>query len=257
MEGCALWHCMTLERTERLETDEPRLGSRARRCPKAATSSTARRNGCSSATASDTKMIYKLEMEPDFLRAAGHRAVVLEAHVVAGRGARRDAHRAARARARRPARSSRCRRCRARAVDDDASPPRLLAWFDAHGRHDLPWQRERTPYSVWVSEIMLQQTQVGTVIPFYLRFMRRFPTVAALAAAPLDDVLSLWAGLGYYARGAQSLARGANRRRAARRAELPDDVRRAASRCRASGARRRARFSRRRLGRAGRFSMAT
>jgi len=77
---------------------------------------------------------------------------------------------------------------------------RLLAWFDAHGRHDLPWQRDRTPYSVWVSEIMLQQTQVGTVIPFYERFMRRFPTIAALAAAPLDDVLKLWAGLGYYAR---------------------------------------------------------
>ncbi|HEY3518824.1 MAG TPA: A/G-specific adenine glycosylase [Gammaproteobacteria bacterium] len=77
---------------------------------------------------------------------------------------------------------------------------RLLAWFDAHGRHDLPWQLERTPYSVWVSEIMLQQTQVGTVIPFYLRFMQRFPTVEALAAAPLDDVLAHWAGLGYYAR---------------------------------------------------------
>jgi len=78
--------------------------------------------------------------------------------------------------------------------------PRLLGWFDAHGRHDLPWQLNRTPYSVWVSEIMLQQTQVGTVIPFYGRFMQRFPTVAALAAAPLDDVLSAWAGLGYYAR---------------------------------------------------------
>jgi A/G-specific adenine glycosylase len=77
---------------------------------------------------------------------------------------------------------------------------RLLTWFDAHGRHDLPWQKDRTPYSVWVSEIMLQQTQVGTVIPYYVGFMRRFPTVAALAAAPLDDVLALWSGLGYYAR---------------------------------------------------------
>jgi A/G-specific adenine glycosylase len=85
---------------------------------------------------------------------------------------------------------------------------RLLAWFDTHGRHDLPWQLERTPYSVWVSEIMLQQTQVGTVIPFYLRFMQRFPTVAALAAAPLDDVLAHWAGLGYYAR-ARNLWRAA------------------------------------------------
>jgi A/G-specific adenine glycosylase len=77
---------------------------------------------------------------------------------------------------------------------------RLLGWFDAHGRHDLPWQQDRTPYSVWVSEIMLQQTQVATVVPFYGRFMQRFPTVAALAAAPLDDVLSSWSGLGYYAR---------------------------------------------------------
>ncbi len=77
---------------------------------------------------------------------------------------------------------------------------RLLAWFDAHGRHDFPWQRDRTPYSVWVSEIMLQQTQVATVIPFYERFMRRFPTLHTLAAAPLDDVLARWSGLGYYAR---------------------------------------------------------
>jgi A/G-specific adenine glycosylase len=82
-----------------------------------------------------------------------------------------------------------------------ALAPRLLAWFDVHGRHDLPWQRERTPYSVWVSEVMLQQTQVATVIPYYERFMRRFATVAALAAAPLDDVLGAWSGLGYYARG--------------------------------------------------------
>jgi A/G-specific adenine glycosylase len=81
-----------------------------------------------------------------------------------------------------------------------ALAPRLLAWFDAHGRHDFPWQLERTPYSVWVSEIMLQQTQAGTVVPFYERFMQHFPTVAALAAAPLDDVLAHWAGLGYYAR---------------------------------------------------------
>jgi A/G-specific adenine glycosylase len=78
--------------------------------------------------------------------------------------------------------------------------PRLLAWFDAHGRHDFPWQRDRTPYSVWVSEIMLQQTQVSTVIPFFRRFMRRFPTLGALAEAQLDDVLNCWSGLGYYAR---------------------------------------------------------
>ncbi len=86
--------------------------------------------------------------------------------------------------------------------------PRLLAWFDAHGRHDLPWQLTRTPYSVWVSEIMLQQTQVATVIPFYVRFMQRFPTIVSLAAAPLDDVLSSWSGLGYYAR-ARNLSRAA------------------------------------------------
>ncbi|MGM0982523.1 MAG: A/G-specific adenine glycosylase [Pseudomonadota bacterium] len=78
---------------------------------------------------------------------------------------------------------------------------RLLAWFDSHGRHDLPWQHERTPYRVWVSEIMLQQTQVATVIPYFERFMARFPDLVSLAAADLDEVLHLWTGLGYYARG--------------------------------------------------------
>ncbi|MGQ4877994.1 A/G-specific adenine glycosylase [Billgrantia sp. LNSP4103-1] len=78
---------------------------------------------------------------------------------------------------------------------------RLLEWFDRAGRHDLPWQRERTPYRVWVSEIMLQQTQVATVIPYFERFMARFPTLAELAVAPQDEVLHLWTGLGYYARG--------------------------------------------------------
>ena len=77
---------------------------------------------------------------------------------------------------------------------------RLLAWFDKHGRKTLPWQQDRTPYRVWVSEIMLQQTQVATVIPYYERFMERFPEAADLASAPIDDVLSLWTGLGYYAR---------------------------------------------------------
>ncbi len=77
---------------------------------------------------------------------------------------------------------------------------RLLAWHARHGRHDLPWQRRRTPYRVWVSEIMLQQTQVATVIPYYARFLERFPDVAVLAAAPVDEVLHLWTGLGYYAR---------------------------------------------------------
>ncbi|MEO0424764.1 MAG: A/G-specific adenine glycosylase [Pseudomonadota bacterium] len=76
----------------------------------------------------------------------------------------------------------------------------LLTWAATYGRHDLPWQRERTAYRVWVSEIMLQQTQVATVIPYYERFMRRFPDVRTLAAAPQDDVLHHWSGLGYYAR---------------------------------------------------------
>ena len=77
---------------------------------------------------------------------------------------------------------------------------RLLAWFDLNGRHDLPWQHPRTPYRVWLSEIMLQQTQVRVVVPYFERFVAALPDVAALAAAPLDDVLGLWSGLGYYAR---------------------------------------------------------
>ena len=77
---------------------------------------------------------------------------------------------------------------------------RLLGWWDAHGRKDLPWQHPRTPYRVWVSEIMLQQTQVTTVIPYFERWMQRFPGIPELAAAPLDEVLTHWAGLGYYAR---------------------------------------------------------
>jgi A/G-specific adenine glycosylase len=77
---------------------------------------------------------------------------------------------------------------------------RLLAWFVLHGRHHLPWQSDVTPYRVWVSEVMLQQTQVTTVIPYYQRFLARFPSVQALAQAPLDEVLHLWTGLGYYAR---------------------------------------------------------
>jgi len=77
---------------------------------------------------------------------------------------------------------------------------RLLAWFDDHGRKDLPWQHDITPYHVWLSEIMLQQTQVTTVIDYYTRFISSYADVAALAAADLDDVLALWTGLGYYAR---------------------------------------------------------
>ena len=78
--------------------------------------------------------------------------------------------------------------------------PRVLDWFDQFGRMDLPWQRDTSPYRVWVSEIMLQQTQVATVIPYFERFLAAFPTVQDLAVAPQDHVLHLWAGLGYYAR---------------------------------------------------------
>jgi len=77
---------------------------------------------------------------------------------------------------------------------------RLIAWQRRHGRHDLPWQPAADAYAVWVSEIMLQQTQVDTVIPYYQRFLARFPDLAALATATLDEVLALWSGLGYYAR---------------------------------------------------------
>lgn len=98
----------------------------------------------------------------------------------------------------------------------------LLAWFDRHGRHDLPWQVERSPYRCWVAEIMLQQTRVATVIPYFERFVARFPAVGALAAAPLDEVLHLWSGLGYYAR-ARNLRRAALRVMAEHGGELPRD----------------------------------
>ena len=78
----------------------------------------------------------------------------------------------------------------------------LLKWFDAHQR-DLPWRKNRTPYRIWVSEIMLQQTQVATVIDYYNRFMKRFPRVSDLAAADQAEVLKLWEGLGYYRRARQ------------------------------------------------------
>jgi A/G-specific adenine glycosylase len=89
-----------------------------------------------------------------------------------------------------------------------AFAPALLGWFATDGRKDLPWQREATPYRVWVSEIMLQQTQAVTVTGYFARFMSRFPDVRALAAARLDEVLHLWSGLGYYAR-ARNLHRAA------------------------------------------------
>jgi A/G-specific adenine glycosylase len=85
-------------------------------------------------------------------------------------------------------------------LKDAGFSSRLLDWFAQYGRRDLPWQQQRTPYRVWVSEIMLQQTQVATVIPYYERFMERFPDVDALASASQDQVLHYWSGLGYYAR---------------------------------------------------------
>ena len=85
---------------------------------------------------------------------------------------------------------------------------RLLAWFERHGRRNLPWRTRTTPYRVWVSEVMLQQTQVATVIPYFERFLERFPDIESLAAADRDEVLHLWTGLGYYAR-ARNLHRAA------------------------------------------------
>ena len=85
---------------------------------------------------------------------------------------------------------------------------RLLAWWDEHGRKDLPWQQERSPLPVWVAEVMLQQTQVAVVVRYFERFMARFPNIHALASASLDDVLHLWSGLGYYGR-AHNLHRAA------------------------------------------------
>ena len=85
-------------------------------------------------------------------------------------------------------------------IDTARYAPALLAWFDVSGRHDLPWQHPRTPYRVWLSEIMLQQTQVRVVIPYFERFVAALPDLRALAAAPQDEVMALWSGLGHYAR---------------------------------------------------------
>lgn len=99
----------------------------------------------------------------------------------------------------------------------------LLRWFDLHGRRDLPWQRDPTPYRVWVSEVMLQQTQVAVVIAYFERFVACFPSVARLAEAPCDAVLHLWSGLGYYAR-ARHLHRAAGLIVAEHAGELPTDL---------------------------------
>jgi A/G-specific adenine glycosylase len=93
-------------------------------------------------------------------------------------------------------------------AETDTVAPALLAWFADHGRRNLPWQQDRTPYRVWISEVMLQQTQVATVIDYFDRFVQRFPDVQSLASASLDEVLHAWTGLGYYSR-ARNLHRAA------------------------------------------------
>jgi len=105
----------------------------------------------------------------------------------------------------------------------DTFAQRVLDWFDRHGRKDLPWQRDTSPYRVWVSEIMLQQTQVRTVIPYFERFMAAFPDVQALASAPEDEVLHRWTGLGYYAR-ARNLHRAAKRVASELQGHFPDTI---------------------------------
>ena len=99
---------------------------------------------------------------------------------------------------------------------------RLLTWFNTHGRKDLPWQLDRNPYRIWVSEIMLQQTQVQTVIPYFEAFVERFPDIQSLASAEQDEVLQLWSGLGYYAR-ARNLHRAAKAIVAEHGGVFPDD----------------------------------
>ncbi len=97
----------------------------------------------------------------------------------------------------------------------------LVDWY-RRGHRDLPWRGGRDPYAIWISEIMLQQTRVDTVTPYFERWMRRFPTVAQLAKAPLDDVLSSWAGLGYYAR-ARNLHSAAREITARYQGRFPDE----------------------------------
>ena len=108
-------------------------------------------------------------------------------------------------------------------IDPTRHARALLAWFDVSGRHDLPWQHPRTPYRVWLSEIMLQQTQVRVVVPYFERFIAALPDLRALAAAPQDDVMALWSGLGYYAR-ARNLHAAAKRCVELHGGELPRDI---------------------------------
>ena len=106
---------------------------------------------------------------------------------------------------------------------EPAFAPALIAWQRQHGRHDLPWQNTRDPYRIWLSEIMLQQTQVASVIPYYQRFLQKFPDNATLAAAAQEEVLVLWAGLGYYAR-ARNLHRCAQTVECEFAGRFPSDV---------------------------------
>ena len=100
---------------------------------------------------------------------------------------------------------------------------RLLSWWDQHGRKDMPWQRDSDPYKIWLSEVMLQQTQVATVIPYFERFLKAFPTVNDLASASQDEVLHLWSGLGYYARG-RNLHKAAQRVSSEFDSEFPSEI---------------------------------
>lgn len=108
-------------------------------------------------------------------------------------------------------------------IDAQTFAPTLIAWHREHGRHDLPWQNTRDPYRIWLSEVMLQQTQVASVIEYFKRFLARFPDIATLAQAPLDDVLSLWSGLGYYSR-ARNLHLAAQRVMALHKGRFPQSL---------------------------------
>jgi A/G-specific adenine glycosylase len=108
-------------------------------------------------------------------------------------------------------------------MSSDRFSARLLQWFDRNGRHDLPWQHPRTPYRVWLSEVMLQQTQVRVVVPYFERFVAVLPDLPSLAAASRDEVFALWSGLGYYAR-ARNLHAAAQHCVERLRGELPRDM---------------------------------
>ncbi len=110
-----------------------------------------------------------------------------------------------------------------RSFDEQNFSTALLCWWDTAGRKDLPWQQPRTPYRVWLSEIMLQQTQVATTIEYFTRFCARFPSLERLAAASLDEVLQLWSGLGYYAR-ARNLHRTAQLLVKQYQSRFPSDI---------------------------------